>query len=50
MEFDNKWAAGKKYLDMGEYLQCQEEQKQPHVIPKVAPLLNKLDIIFLDTA
>jgi putative transposase len=28
MEIDDKWIAGKKYLDMSEYLQWQEEQKQ----------------------
>jgi len=28
MEIDDKWAAGKKYLDMDEYLQWQKEQKQ----------------------
>ena len=28
MEIDDKWVAGKKYLDMSEYLQWQEEQKQ----------------------
>ena len=28
MELDDKWASGKKYLDMGEYLQWQKEQKQ----------------------
>ena len=27
MEIDDKWAAGKKYLDMAEYLQWQKEQK-----------------------
>jgi transposase-like protein len=42
MEFDNKWAAGKKYLDMDEYLQWQEEQNQTHVIPKVTPLFNDI--------
>ncbi|MFY9434937.1 MAG: transposase, partial [Bacillota bacterium] len=28
MEIDDKWISGKKYLDMSEYLQWQEEQKQ----------------------
>src|SRR5690554_584225 len=28
MEIDDKWVAGKKYLDMSEYLQWQQEQKQ----------------------
>ena len=28
MEIDDKWVASKKYLDMSEYLQWQEEQKQ----------------------
>lgn len=28
MEIDDKWAAGKKYLDMDDYLQWQKEQKQ----------------------
>ncbi|MGB4566073.1 MAG: transposase, partial [Limnochordia bacterium] len=28
MEIDDKWIIGKKYLDMSEYLQWQEEQKQ----------------------
>ncbi|MGB4637385.1 MAG: transposase, partial [Limnochordia bacterium] len=28
MEIDDKWISGKKYLDMSEYLQSQEEQKQ----------------------
>ena len=28
MEIDDKWVSGKKYLDMSEYLQWQEEQKQ----------------------
>jgi len=28
MEFDEKWATGKKYLDMDEYFQWQKEQKQ----------------------
>jgi len=28
MEIDDKWAAGKKYLDMDEYLQWQKDQKQ----------------------
>ena len=27
MELDDKWSTGKKYLDMTEYLQWQEEQK-----------------------
>ncbi|WP_461368896.1 transposase, partial [Candidatus Darwinibacter acetoxidans] len=28
MEIDDKWISGKKYLDMSEYFQWQEEQKQ----------------------
>ena len=28
MEIDDKWICGKLYLDMSEYLQWQEEQKQ----------------------
>lgn len=29
MEFDEKWANGRKYLDMSEYLQWRKEQCQP---------------------
>ncbi|MGB4402163.1 MAG: transposase, partial [Bacillota bacterium] len=28
MEIDDKWISGKKYLDMSEYLQWQEEPQQ----------------------
>lgn len=28
MEIDDKWATGKKYLDMDDYLQWQKDQKQ----------------------
>ena len=28
MEIDDKWISGNKYLDMSEYIQWQEEQKQ----------------------
>jgi hypothetical protein len=30
MEVDNKWALGKKYLDMDEYLQWKKDQEQNH--------------------
>lgn len=36
MEIDDKWVAGKKYLDMCEYLQWQEEQKQINVRSNIA--------------
>jgi len=31
MEIDDKWISGKKYLDMSEYLQWQEEQNKPMI-------------------
>lgn len=36
MEIDDKWAAGKKYLDMDEYLQWQKDQKQNYSKNNVA--------------
>lgn len=38
MEFDDKWASGRKYLDMSEYLQWQESQRQARAFSKVTPI------------
>ena len=38
MEFVDKWASGRKYLDMSEYLQCQESQRQARAFSKVTPI------------
>ncbi|MBU5304695.1 IS256 family transposase [Eubacterium callanderi] len=38
MELDDKWSSGRKYLDMGEYLEWQETQKQARTYSKVTPI------------
>jgi len=38
MEFDDKWASGRKYMDMSEYLQWQESQRQARAFSKVTPI------------
>lgn len=38
MEFDDKWASGRKYLDMSEYLQWQESHRQARAFSKVTPI------------